>query len=83
MPPIRPIIDTTSTHPYGITKYLSSLFNSITINDHSVKDSFEADKLVQAISLKLFNQGYKFISFEVTSLFTNVPLKRTVNIILK
>ena len=38
---------------------------------------------MQAISLELFNQRYKFISFDVTSLFTNVSLKRAVNIILK
>ena len=40
-------------------------------------------KCIQAIPTELFNQGYKFISFNVTSLFTNVSLKRTVNIILK
>ena len=40
-------------------------------------------KCIQAVPTELFNQGYKFISFNVTWLFTNVSLKRTVDIILK
>ena len=83
IPSFRPIVDTTSTPYYDIAKFLSSLLNPLAINNYSVKDSFEAAKLIQAIPPKLFNQGYKFISFDVTSFFTNVPLKRTVNIILK
>ena len=35
------------------------------------------------IPAELFNEVYNFISLDDTSLFTNVPLKRTVNIILK
>jgi hypothetical protein len=31
----------------------------------------------------LFNDGYRFVSFDVKSLFTNIPLPKTVNIILK
>ena len=45
--------------------------------------SFEAANYIKAIPPELFNEGYKFISFDITSLFTNVPLKRTANIILK
>ena len=37
-------------------------------------------KRIKAIPPELFNEGNKFISFDVTSLFTNFPLKRTVNI---
>ena len=45
--------------------------------------SFEETNYIKAIPPELFNEGYKFISLDVTSLFTNVPLKRTANIILK
>ena len=31
----------------------------------------------------MFENGYQYISFDVESLFTNVPIKRTVDIILK
>ena len=83
IPPFRPIVDSTSTPHYGIGKCLSSLLNPLTINNYYVEDSFEAAKRIKAIPPELFNEGYKFISFDVTSLFTNVPLKRTANIILK
>ena len=82
-PSFRPIVDTTSTTHYDIAKFLSSLLNPIAINNYSVKDSFEVVKRIQAIPPEPFNQWYKFISFDVTSLFTNVASKRTVNIILK
>ena len=80
IPPFRPIVDTASTPHYGIAKYLSSLLNSLTINIYSVEDSFESAKRIKAILPELFNEWYKFISVNVTSLFTNVPLKRTVTI---
>ena len=83
IPTFRPIVDTTSTPQYGISKYLSSLLNSLTKNNYFVEDTFEAAKRIKAIPPKLFSEGYKFICFNVTSLFTNVLLKRTVNIIQK
>ena len=55
-----------------IGQYLSSLLNPFTINNYSVEDSFEAAKHIKAIPSKLFSEGYKFISFDVTSLFINV-----------
>ena len=27
-------------------------------------------------------KGYKFVSFDVETLFTNVPLRRTINVVL-
>ena len=80
IPTFCPIVD--SPH-YGIANFLSPLLNPLAINNYSVKDSFEAAKHIQAIPPEPFNQRYKFISFDVTSLFTNDPLKRTVSIILK
>ena len=68
IPPFRSIVDTTSTPHYGIGKYLSSLLNQFTINNYSIEDSFETAKRIKAIPPKLFNEGYKFISFDVTSL---------------
>ena len=31
----------------------------------------------------MFENGYQYISFDLESLFTNVPIKRTVDLILK
>ena len=47
-----------------------------------LKDSFETADRIRKIPPNLFKEGYKLISFDETSLFTNVPLTRTINVIL-
>ena len=83
LPSSRPIIDTTGTAYQPVAKYLNKLLNPITTNEFTVKDSFDAVTHINNIPRNLFNDGYRFVFFDVTSLFTNIPLKKTVNIILK
>ena len=83
LPLFRPIVNTTGTVYYGVGKYLSKLLNPLTQNEYTLKDSFDAVSRIHQIPENLFEQGYQYVSFDVVSLFTNVPLKRTVNIILK
>ena len=61
---------------------MAKLLNPLTINEFSLKDSFDATTRIQNIPQDLFDKGYKFISFAVESLFTNIPLAKTINIIL-
>ena len=82
LPKFRPIIDTIGTPYHGIGKFLKNLLNPLTQNEYTVKDSFEAVNKIRNIPPELFEQGYSYVSFDVESLFTSVPLKRTVNIIL-
>ena len=84
VPSFRPIIDTTGTTHYSVGKYLSELLNPLTHNDYSLKDSFDAATRISRILPQIReNDDYMFISLDVASLYTNVPLKKTVNIILK
>ena len=78
----RPITDTTNTLHYNVGKFLSSLLNLLTINEFLLSDSFDAVTYVKNIPKWLFVEGYPFVSFDVESLFTNVPLSWTVDIIL-
>ena len=55
----------------------------LTLNEYSLKDSFEATQRIYSVPTKLFAQGYRYVSFDVVSLFTNVPLKKTIEIIFK
>ena len=48
-----------------------------------VKNSFEAVDRIRSIPPELFDEGYRYISFDVTSRFRNVPWNRTIKIILK
>ena len=83
LPPLRPIIDMTGNAYQPVAKFLSRLLNPLTHNEFSLKDSFDAVNRIQNIPDNLFTDGYRFISFDVKSLFTNIPLDKTVQIVLK
>ena len=83
IPLFRPIVDTTTTPHYNVGKFLSSPLNPLTINEYHLTDSFEAVSAIKAIPQNLFDEGFRFVSFDIESLFTNVPLKRSLNLVLK
>ena len=80
---MQPIVDTTDTPHYGVGKFLTNLLNPPTQNEYTVKDSYETVNMIHKILPEFFDQGYRYFSFDVTSLFTNVPLNKTINIILE
>lgn len=82
LPKFRPIIDTTGTTHSSVGKFLSQLLSPLTTNDFTLKDSYDAANRIRSIPSELF-QEHRYVSFDVESLFTNVPLNRTINIILK
>ena len=83
IPNVRPIIDTTGSTHYFVGKFLASLFKPLTVNEFSVKDSFDAATRINNIPKDFLEPNHKFISLDVESLFTNVPISKTINIILK
>ena len=83
VPSFRPIVDATNTPHYGVGTFLTNLLNPLTRNHYTVKDSFEAVNMIYKIPSELFDEGYRYFSFDVTSLFTNVPLNKAINIILE
>ena len=67
---------------YGVGKFLTYLLNPLTQNIYSIKDLLEAVDRIRSIPTELFDEGYRYFSFDITLLFTNVPLNKTINIIL-
>ena len=61
---------------------MTDLLNPLTLNDYTIKDSYDVAARIRQIPQQLLDEGYVFVSFDVTSLFTNVPLDRTINVIL-
>ena len=49
----------------------------------TIKDTFDAVLNINSIHKKLFDDKFRFVSFGVKSLFTNIPLTKTNNIILQ
>ena len=76
--PMRPILSTVNSYNYLLSKYLIELLKPITGGAYTVKDSFAFSEEIS----KLRNSGYSMASFDVVSLFTNIPVGETIEIIL-
>ena len=75
-PKLRPIISSTGTFNYNLACFLCDLFSSLVPNDYSSKNTFS---LVSQI--KNANMSRKFlVSYDLTSLFTTIPLQDTIDI---
>ena len=55
------------------------MLQPLTINDYTLKDCFDAANKIKRVSSEMFEEGYQFLSFDVESLFTNVPPNKTIN----
>ncbi|XP_065658976.1 uncharacterized protein LOC136083502 [Hydra vulgaris] len=76
LPTFRPIISTIGTYNYNLAKHLSHLLSPYIPKQFCTLDSFSFVE-----ELKQINVTNKFIvSYDVESLFTNIPLKETINI---
>ena len=77
--PIRPIISAVKTYNYGLAKYLDEILKPLVDSEFILKDTY--DFVNKIGNLDLNNDRY-LVSFDVESLFTNVPTIETINIIL-
>ena len=66
----------------GSSFLLAVLLNPLTENEFIIRDLFDAANKIKSIPPDVFDDGYIFASFDVESLFTNMPLQRTISIIL-
>ena len=71
----RPIMDTTGSSLYLVGKYLAQLLYPLINNEFTLGDSFETANRIHDIPSILFVNGYKYVSFDVESLFTNLVIK--------
>ena len=75
-PKVRPILSAVGTPTHSLAKFLVPFFSKINNNEYTVKDSFQFSKeIVEQDS------GLYMCSLDVESLFTNLPLDETINII--
>ena len=75
-PKLRPIVSSISTFNYNLSCFLCDLLSPLGPNDFSCKDTFSF-----ASQIKNANLSRKFlVSYDVTSLFTTIPLQETTDI---
>ena len=73
---LRPIISSIGTYNYNLAKFLSSHLEPVISTTHCTKDSFSFCE-----EIKNVRASNKFlVSYDVCSLFTSIPLAKTIDI---
>ena len=74
-PPFRPILSAIGTCTYNLAKFFVPLLKDFTVNNYTVSDTFSF-----AEDIRKQNPNLYMTSFDVDSLFTNIPLDETIQI---
>ena len=77
--PVRPIVSACNTHNFKLSKRLVPIIEKFSINEYTLKNSYDFVNSVQSIPNA--NSLY-MCSLDVESLYTNVPLDDSINILL-
>ena len=78
-PPLRPIVSSSGTYNYNLSKYLASILGPCIPDKHTTLDSFSFVNEFTNIQ----SQNKFMISFEVESLLTNIPLSETIDLVVE
>ena len=77
--PIRPILSANNTPTYNISQFLVRLLTDTFPSNHTLKNSYEFVENITNISNA---NSFTMASFDISSLFTNIPVNETIEIIL-
>ena len=72
---MRPILSSTGTYNYALAKWLDEKLKPLSLNRHTISDVFLFAEEIRETSL---NPSDILVSYDVSSLFTNVPLDETI-----
>ncbi|CAH8464949.1 unnamed protein product [Schistosoma rodhaini] len=77
--PLRPVVDFTNSPTYNLAKYLARILKPYEkLINHGIKNSMEFKNIIDTIDIE---EDEVMASFDVSSLFTNVPINRALDII--
>ena len=76
VPAFRPKLPSIRTYNYQLAKFLGKLLDHVITNDHSTKDTLSFIEELKTVSVT----NKYMVSYDVTSLFTNIPLEETINL---
>ena len=77
--PLRPILSSVNHYSYRIAKFFTPFLTPISTSSLVIKDSFSF--VQELLSIDINSDGVVMASFDVTSLFTNIPVDETIEII--
>ena len=75
-----PIISNIRKSTYELTKYLAQILKPLGQSQYTIKSS---KLFIKRLKKQKIPPGYQLVSFDVVSLFTNVLLKETLNMVIK
>ena len=78
--PLRPIFSACGTPAYNLAKYLVPVLSPLTRNEYTVANSQEFVKEISQLKVGGAPDSFFKASFDVVSLFTNIPLHETIDI---
>ena len=72
-------LSATGTYNYKLAKWLEEKLKPLSINEYTITDAFDFADEIRNVSV---NEDDILVSYDVTALFTNVPLDETINILV-
>lgn len=75
--PLRPIFAACGTPTYKLAKFLVPILSPLTTNDFSIKNSYQFASDIRNLTI---TPEMVMASFDVESLFTNIPVSETIDI---
>ena len=70
---MRPILSATGTYNYALTKWVDEKLKPFSTNEYTTSDIFEFAQEIQHFQV---NENDIFVSYDVSALFTSVPLEK-------
>ena len=75
--PLRPVLSATGTYNFKLAKWLNSILQPLIPAKHTVDSAFDFVDMLDDVP-----SAETMVSFDVVSLFTNVPVGETIQVIL-
>ena len=76
---LRPIIDQTNCHTYNTAKIISDYLRPLAVNEYVISDTLTFPDIIKNDVLP---PDEEYVSYDVESLFTSIPVKDTIDYIL-
>lgn len=77
---MRPTLSDTGTNNYALAKRLDEKLKPLSVNHYTISDTLSFTEEIQNLDI---NKNNILVSYDVTSLFTNIPLQETIEIIIE
>ena len=78
--PLHPIVSCINSPAYNVSKFLSRILSGLVKNNYNVCNSREFVEYVKNCHVQ---ENEIFVSFDVVSLFTSVPMDKAFNLVLE